>query len=604
MDSWEDTEADDGEELRDFSYGGKDALVFLLDASPQMHVEQGDEKEIPFRMALQGIVAAVRNGVFRSPNDLVGVLLFGTQKKVDVRDFDHLSLLLPLATPEAESVLALEKLANSDQEFVDRFGGASDDFSLHEALWQCQSLFANVTGKVGKKAVHVLTCVSDPHLGDDQKRRQANQKASDLHDTGVYLDVLPVAPGGNFRMDKFYGDLIQLADDAHYEAADPAEKLGDLLKLVRKRVLKKRSVGKLHLDLGGDVRISVAAYNFVQKAYKPTKVKLAKDSNDEVKVQRSFINHTTGAPLLPSEINKFQEYGGKRIKFTIDEVKSLTMMDGVLGLKLCGFKPFSSMRWGDFVRSGNFLYPEETLIKGSRTLFAALLIKCLEKKVYAICSYKARDSSGPSLVALVPQAEEKKDGRQLRPGGFHLVFLPFADDLRNVPQVSLVEPEPEQVDAAKKMIKRLRLRDYYPEAFENPDLQSHYSLIEGLALQRDEVEVPEDTTVPDPEMQKSKLKGADVAFLEAVYPDGYDPDRDSSKRKPAAPKQEPAAKKPKRTRKPVDVDTLDVGSFVASKTVEKLKVAELKEYLISVGIVPTGMRKPALVDKVYEYFAK
>jgi len=80
----------------------------------------------------------------------------------------------------------------------------------------------------------------------------------------------------------------------------------ELEQQIRKRAHKKRSVGKVHFDLGGGVKLSVAAYNFVQKAYKPPKVKLAQDTNDEVKVQRTFINYNTGAPLLPSEINKFQ----------------------------------------------------------------------------------------------------------------------------------------------------------------------------------------------------------------------------------------------------------------------------------------------------------
>ncbi len=60
------------------------------------------------------------------------------------------------------------------------------------------------------------------------------------------------------------------------------------------------------------------------------------------------------------------------------------------------------------MRSGGFLYPEEKLVKGSRNVFAALLIKCSERSVAAVCSYKPREASAPSFVALVPQ-EEKRD---------------------------------------------------------------------------------------------------------------------------------------------------------------------------------------------------
>ncbi len=209
-------------------------------------------------------------------------------------------------------------------------------------------------------------------------------------------------------------------------------------------------------------------------------------------MNRAFINHDTGAALLPSEINKFQEYGGKRIAFSMDETKGITSMQTDPGLKLlgeliyrvfdqaivitifffAGFKPKSLMKWGHFVRSSYFIYPDEESIKGSRMLFSSLLIKCLEKEVMALCAYKARDSSGPSVVALYPQAEELDDeNQQVSPPGFHLIFLPYADDLRSVPDVKLVEPEPEQVDAAKKVIKKLKMKCFRPEAFENPELQ-------------------------------------------------------------------------------------------------------------------------------------
>ena len=60
-----------------------------------------------------------------------------------------------------------------------------------------------------------------------------------------------------------------------------------------------------------------------------------------------------------------------------------------------------------------------------------------------------------------------------------------------MPQVRLSEPEPIQVDAAKKVVKKLRMKGYYPEAFENPSLQAQYAMIEGLALQRDDIEMGE-----------------------------------------------------------------------------------------------------------------
>jgi ATP-dependent DNA helicase II len=224
---------------------------------------------------------------------------------------------------------------DEEGKFAADFGGSSNGFSLHEALWQCQSMFSDVKGKMGQKKIILLTCVDDPHADSTQKKRQVMQKATDLHSTGVYLDVFPIGRG--FRLDKFFKDLVQLADDENpLDKADPAERLDDLLRIVRKRIYKKRSIGRTFLTLGPGVKLSISTYNLVQKASKPTKVNLARDTNEEVKTNRAFINHETGAELLPSEINKFQEYGGKRIKFSLDECKGMMSMQTETGLKLLG----------------------------------------------------------------------------------------------------------------------------------------------------------------------------------------------------------------------------------------------------------------------------
>ncbi len=71
-------------------------------------------------------------------------------------------------------------------------------------------------------------------------------------------------------MESFFADLIQLAEDSPFAAASTTatERYEDLFSLVRRRIHKKRSVGRVHLDLGKGVRIGVSAYNLAQKAYK------------------------------------------------------------------------------------------------------------------------------------------------------------------------------------------------------------------------------------------------------------------------------------------------------------------------------------------------
>ena len=116
-------------------------------------------------------------------------------------------------------------------------------------------------------------------------------------------------------------------------------------------------------------------------------MRLTRDTSEEVKIMRQFIDPNTEDPLLLSDISKFMEFGGSKIKFTSDEVRATqkSLLCGSFGLKLICFKQQSQLRWSDFVRSSNFIYPDETVIKGSRNLFSALLNRCHEKNVIPIC---------------------------------------------------------------------------------------------------------------------------------------------------------------------------------------------------------------------------
>ena len=84
-------------------------------------------------------------------------------------------------------------------------------------------------------------------------------------------------PVGNsaFDVKKFYIDLLP-EDDEDGLADLAAQKFDDLMSLVKKRVHKKRALGRIRFDLGGGVQLGVSTYSFVQRAYKPSKVRLTR----------------------------------------------------------------------------------------------------------------------------------------------------------------------------------------------------------------------------------------------------------------------------------------------------------------------------------------
>lgn len=77
-------------------------------------------------------------------------------------------------------------------------------------------------------------------------------------------------------------------------------------------------------------------------------------------------------------------------------------------------------------------------IEGSTTLFKALLDKCIQREKFILCEIVARSNTSPRLAALIPQQEEFDEEVktiQKHPPGFHVVYLPYADDFRQIERV-------------------------------------------------------------------------------------------------------------------------------------------------------------------------
>jgi ATP-dependent DNA helicase 2 subunit 1 len=72
---------------------------------------------------------------------------------------------------------------------------------------------------------------------------------------------------------------------------------------------------------------------------------------------------------------------------------------------------------------------------GSTRTFAALLNSCLKLDRHALALCRFRANSTPEFSVLIPQEETfTPDGAQDDPPGFHVVPLPFKDDIRAPPK--------------------------------------------------------------------------------------------------------------------------------------------------------------------------
>ena len=184
---------------------------------------------------------------------------------------------------------------------------------------------------------------------------------------------------------------------------------------------------------------------------------------------------------------------------------------------------------------------------------------------------------------------------QITPPGFHVIFLPYADDFR---KVKIEEDTPRanahQIDKAKDLIKKLAF-SFNSEGFENPVLQKYWRNIEALALDRDEPEEMVDYTMPDDQGMTKRAGKIIEEFKDLVFPAGYEP----GKKRKATASADPAAKRAKADEA---LAMLDAQKEAEAGRLGKLTVPILKEIVKKEGITTASMKKADLIDAINDHF--
>ncbi|XP_066849816.1 X-ray repair cross-complementing protein 6 isoform X2 [Anser cygnoides] len=528
----------------DYRFSGRDSLIFLVDASKAMFQPCEDEEAAtPFDMTMQCIRSVYTSKIISSDRDLLSVVFYGTQTNKNSADFKHVYVLQDLDNPGAKRVLELDQYRGEEGQalFRETFGHNAD-YSLGEALWACSNLFSDVRVRLSHKRIMLFTNEDNPHANDSAKAKLARTRAGDLRDTGIILDLLHLKKPGGFDISLFYRDIINVAEDEDLGIQpDESGKLEHLMKKVRAKETRKRTLVRLNLYLNKDLSLSVGVYSLIQKAYKPYPVKLYRETNEPVKTKTRVFNGKTGSLLLPSDTKRAQVYGNRQIVLEKEETEELKRFDSP-GLFLIGFKPLSMLKQHHHIKPAQFIYPEESLISG-----------------------------------------------------FHVIFLPYADDKRNVDYTEKVPASQEQVNKMKEIIQKLRFK-YRTDSFENPVLQQHFRNLEALALDMMEPEQAEDLTMPKSEEMSRRLGNLVEEFKQLVYPPDYNPDWKAAKRKQAYDGE--ADKRPK-----IEISEDSLRSYVQAGTLGKLTVPALKDACRLYGL-RSGGKKQELIDALTEYFNK
>ncbi|EGC32746.1 hypothetical protein DICPUDRAFT_7342, partial [Dictyostelium purpureum] len=528
-------------------YSYRDCIVFLIDASKSMF-DQNDSGEVPFYNAIKCLIQTITDKIITSESDLIGVCFYNTDKKKNINDFENIYVLSELDIPDPKIILQLEDILEND--FSKSFGHFNGDFPLCDALWTCSTMFSNMKQTSAQsqqqnnfKRIFLFTNQDNPNQYNEGNRNLTIQRAKDLSELNIQIELFSMnKPGEQFDFTLFYQNILVFGDDDQY--IDPNQfnastKFSELLSKLKRKEFKKRSLGKIPLYIGSSsdnnnnnqIVISTQMYNLFSTARKSSPVLLDPKTNLPVKQLVKNVCEATGATLLPSQIKQSFYYGGEPVIFSKDELDSIKSIDRI-GLTLLGFKPTSAIKAYHSIKHSSFIFPDEQMIKGSTVTFNSLVEQMLKSDKVAICRFTSRSGSAPRMVALLPQEEilinefDSFGKIQFRPRGMHIIYLPYADDIRHPVNVGIVKKnksdekkDQESIELAKKIIKSMKIK-FDEKKYLNPSLQKHYASLQALALERDSIEETIDNIQPDQQLIDKNL---DLCreFSDTIFPPGY-----------------------------------------------------------------------------------
>src|SRR3990167_602814 len=520
-----------------------DEVIFLVHLTRDLLQEQDSgngTQDIPLKIILNGFISFVKSKIISRSSDKVGLIIFNSVRTNNDMNFNGVDVISFLGYPSADMI-------QKTNELITNLPRVSQSICpLHEALWICSHIFKqSEKGPVSNSGIvptsqriFLFTCECEPPVPADRDLDTAKSEAmvhvQQLAIANVEIELFPIRVIGKiFDYTRFYGEIVTVdPDEANDQVLHPSSKLSDLAVRIRRREFKKRRLGRVDFRIGEGLIVGTQFYALINQVKLPSSINLNGENNKPVKMTTKYVCQETGAELYEKDIGYYIPLKEKRVEFTREEMDRIKTF-GEPGLVLIGFKPKSSLKVHHNVKPPYFLYPDDERVENSGKFFDGLIksmIKPGNEKV-AICRFIPRNKSRVRFVALLPQVESYDEDSNQTPAGFNLVFLPFADEIKDTdgklvsnktPQdqdISSTDPSRTQIAAAKRLITALTT-NFSPFKFENPNLQKSYSYLQALALGEQEPEPVVDYLQPDTEGMQA-VTGLALAFRTECWGEDY-----------------------------------------------------------------------------------
>lgn len=461
--------------------------------------------------------------IISHPHDMMGILLFGTEKsRFQDEDensrgmsYPHCYLLTDLDVPAAADVKRLRNLVQDEEESKDLLKASEEEVSMANVLFCANQIFTTKAPNFSSRRLFLVTDNDNPHANDKALRSAAAVRAKDLYDLGVIIELFPISsPDHAFDRSIFYDDIVYSATPADPDAPAPITKpaktsaggdgislLQSLLSNIASRSAPRRALfSNIPFEIGPGLRISIKGF-IILKRQEPKRSTYVYTDGEKTQLATgtsTLMAEDTARTVDKVEVRKAYKFGGETISFTTEEMAKIKNFGDPV-LRIIGFKPLSMLPSWASTRPSTFIYPSEEEVIGSPRVFSALQQKLLKDQKMGVAWYIPRKNATPVLAAIIPGREKlDEEGAQVVPPGLWMHPLPFADDIRQPPETSLVVTPDSLVDVMRVIIQQLQLPKavYDPKRYPNPALQWFYRILQALALEEDLPEKPEDKTIP------------------------------------------------------------------------------------------------------------
>ena len=172
------------------------------------------DRDSPTSAALKCAYQLMQQRIISNPNDMMGILLFGTEEsKFEGSEvmgegrlsYPHCYLLSDLDVPAAADVKTLKNLVEDEEEAEKLLVPSKEPASMANLLFCANLIFTTKAPNFLSRRLFLVTDNDNPHKGNKELRESAAVRAKDLYDLGVVIELFPISnPERGFDRSKFY----------------------------------------------------------------------------------------------------------------------------------------------------------------------------------------------------------------------------------------------------------------------------------------------------------------------------------------------------------------------------------------------------------------